>query len=891
MKKIFVVLGVLVSFLASAQVPKYNINYSNYDFANHLKVGKSLGIPKDTLASAPDSSIAIVNFVLYQKLGYWQPVSGTGTGSSLVDKVLDKGSVSYKGYGFHFYVQEAVYRIANLIYNSDSASITLSASDPDNPRKDVIYLATDGAVHVMQGVAAPSAAEPQLDGDQIKLTVIDIPAGSTTPALGQEVIYNENIEWTVTQSGATVDADNTSNVWIGSKSINWTNINQGDLIYLTRPLGSLNMLSWQAISISIQLKAILPITSFVRVTFFNGSLQVSNERPINLNRNSLVYQAIDVPTSDFVFSNYNIDRVRIRYTNSAGAAIHPGAYLDDIDLISGFVPTGGGGTSEFSYTLTMPSAFQTSPATVTNNGTHTVTGAGSTSQYIDGTGALRSFTAWHTQGAIDGVAKTAFGFGVSGNIFYQQYADATYPGLLSALSFRRFDSSSLRSVENGTGGDTLLVYVDPFTSKIKSLIAGTNVTFGVDGESITINASGGGGTTLYTGNSNLTSNRTLDGDNNSLSFIDLSEFTVKSPGTTTRIVADALSTSLYSAEGNAIIGVSDGRADITGDTYIGALSGFGSGNVTVNNDGKLIWSASVSTPTFQQVLDAGSTLTGSETIALGSNPLSLTGFYINSGSFNSATGGLALNTSSAPTLGLTTNYSGTSNFFARTASSEGAVASFANTSLSSTTGPGRIMNFARYSTGTPTDGIAADLGFFLETAGTGGAEGLISNRFVSKFSTVDHATRTSQVDLMGMDNAVEETFMNVQKDLIRFNNNADTAASKANVRNVLGGKQGADVASAAGAITLGGDGDVFEITGTSAITLISNLIWQQGSQVTLIFTSTATLTDGTANSGTNIGMELAGNANFSATADDVITLLLSEIGGTQRWREVSRTVN
>jgi hypothetical protein len=106
-----------------------------------------------------------------------------------------------------------------------------------------------------------------------------------------------------------------------------------------------------------------------------------------------------------------------------------------------------------------------------------------------------------------------------------------------------------------------------------------------------------------------------------------------------------------------------------------------------------------------------------------------------------------------------------------------------------------------------------------------------------------------------------------------------------------GGKQGADVASAAGAITLGSDGNVFEITGTNSITAIVNTSWQNGATITLLFTSTATLTDGTANSGTSIGFELAGNANFTASADDVITLVLSEIGGTQRWREVSRSVN
>lgn len=102
--------------------------------------------------------------------------------------------------------------------------------------------------------------------------------------------------------------------------------------------------------------------------------------------------------------------------------------------------------------------------------------------------------------------------------------------------------------------------------------------------------------------------------------------------------------------------------------------------------------------------------------------------------------------------------------------------------------------------------------------------------------------------------------------------------------------QGADVASVAGAIALGSDGNAFEITGTNAITLISNVNWQNGSVVTLVFTSTATLTDGTANSGTDIGMELAGNANFVGSAGATLTLVLSEIGGTQRWREVARSV-
>lgn len=104
-------------------------------------------------------------------------------------------------------------------------------------------------------------------------------------------------------------------------------------------------------------------------------------------------------------------------------------------------------------------------------------------------------------------------------------------------------------------------------------------------------------------------------------------------------------------------------------------------------------------------------------------------------------------------------------------------------------------------------------------------------------------------------------------------------------------RQGADVASVNGAIALGADGNMFELTGTNAVTLISNSGWQNGSEIVLLFTSTAQLTDGTANSGTDIGMELAANTNFVGSAGSVLTLVLTEIGGTQRWREKNRSVN
>ena len=144
----------------------------------------------------------------------------------------------------------------------------------------------------------------------------------------------------------------------------------------------------------------------------------------------------------------------------------------------------------------------------------------------------------------------------------------------------------------------------------------------------------------------------------------------------------------------------------------------------------------------------------------------------------------------------------------------------------------------------------------------------------------------------GSGNTVTVSPLDIASDIEFFlphETTGDTLAVRSLVRK--GFPQGADVASAVGAISLSDDATVFEITGTNAITLINNVNWHNGSEITLIFTSTASLTDGTANSGNNIGFELAANANFTASADDTITLILCEIGGTQRWREKCRSVN
>ncbi len=188
-----------------------------------------------------------------------------------------------------------------------------------------------------------------------------------------------------------------------------------------------------------------------------------------------------------------------------------------------------------------------------------------------------------------------------------------------------------------------------------------------------------------------------------------------------------------------------------------------------------------------------------------------------------------------------------------------------------------MLLLQKFQSGSASTLNGASIDILVETSAAS-ADSCLS--IVTRWMDKTYGSRTSQSILKGVSaGGVMTDILYLEGDKrVRFNGRAEET-------------QGADVASAAGAIALGYDGNTFEITGTAAITRISNVGWQNGSTITLIFTSTASLTTGTASSGTDIGLKLGGAANFNATADDAITLKLCEIGGTQLWREISRSAN
>jgi hypothetical protein len=125
-----------------------------------------------------------------------------------------------------------------------------------------------------------------------------------------------------------------------------------------------------------------------------------------------------------------------------------------------------------------------------------------------------------------------------------------------------------------------------------------------------------------------------------------------------------------------------------------------------------------------------------------------------------------------------------------------------------------------------------------------------------------------------------------------------TLATRATIGSLIGlqmssrlqRKQGADVASATN-LTVGNDGDVFELTGTTKVDLINATNFQEGSVITLIANESVVIDHGTATSGSNTQILLAGAVDYSMTAGDTLSLCLSSTtaGGTA-WREISRAI-
>ncbi len=480
-----------------------------------IKLANNDTTPLDGQTRDVMTSNAVYDFVTGRTLQLWQGLSDTAfairqaaAAPSCVNKTTSDWSVSWQGVGFNYSVHggltagQGTYQILCVSYLGDSATITFDAADPDQDRIDIIYLDATG-VHKREGsLSAPgTAVRPTVDAEEILLTEVLIAAGTTTPStLTQLLVYNENLgEATVSNTGTTTNADNTTFPYVDTKSVNVTNLTHNDQIFFTKlpDLSTWNVLGYDALSVAVRLKATMPTNANLGVALQVGTTTVGVEVIVPLVKTNVSsYQQISIPIASFGnIGNTNITRVRFRYIRPASGTNYTGLYLDYIYFVDGVITTGGGGGTA-TFTLNPMVGFSATPtATQQSPGTWTLTPTGYSSldNFLSPDGWQSLPEILSAIGTLDGRAKSADGAVVDEEEIFLQTVDATYPGLMTSAMFSKLDSNYY--IANYGDGDTLAL-PDPISAnitRIKSLIAGTNVTFTVTDSTITINSSGGGG--------------------------------------------------------------------------------------------------------------------------------------------------------------------------------------------------------------------------------------------------------------------------------------------------------------------------------------------------------------------------------------------------------------
>lgn len=271
---------------------------------------------------------------------------GGGSSSTLTGVV--SGGVPVWESGLTWRVSAATYYINGVLYTSAEDTITLTAADATHDRIDVIALDTSGNVVKIDGTAAASPSEPDIDqATQIKLTFVIVGATLTAPAgVTTEDIYKEDAEWTTSTSGSGFTKNSTNNPYAGTKDIEGTTVASGAYIQLQR--GSSTALdTFSALSLFVRSKASWTSGRVLRLQFYlNG---VAKGQAITLATgfwgfdSSITsgYQFVAIPLTQFVLPAGTLVN-QLRITDSGGSI---GFYIDNIILTSTATTVGGSGSS------------------------------------------------------------------------------------------------------------------------------------------------------------------------------------------------------------------------------------------------------------------------------------------------------------------------------------------------------------------------------------------------------------------------------------------------------------------------------------------------------------------------------------------------------------------
>lgn len=255
--------------------------------------------------------------------------------------LISGGVVQWTGSGYVFNGSGAFYRIAGNAYSSNPTQVTLSSPDPTNDRIDVFAVDVNSDLIVITGTPAATPVKPQVDpSTQLELTSVIVTAASTDPILTEEVIYDENTEWTGSSSGTgTANFASAVDPFQGSVSIETTNIQNGFQVILDNG-SDIDISTFQTFGFQIKLKANLGAGQNIQVVFLDSAnVAISNVLVLPLNKSlTSDYQFIGIVLSGMNFTTNLVRKVRFNYVRTSGGTTYTGYFLDIIKLEGGINP-------------------------------------------------------------------------------------------------------------------------------------------------------------------------------------------------------------------------------------------------------------------------------------------------------------------------------------------------------------------------------------------------------------------------------------------------------------------------------------------------------------------------------------------------------------------------
>tara|TARA_R110000772_G_scaffold145504_1_gene255436 strand:+ start:1923 stop:3923 length:2001 start_codon:yes stop_codon:yes gene_type:complete len=271
--------------------------------------------------------------------------------------LISGGIVQWTGTGYDFNVSPASARFDYILLNSDSDVLTLATPDVTNDRIDLFVLditfdangfPISMAANFITGTPAATPVEPQIDPSyQIRLTSVVVTASSTIPTLTDELIYDENVEWTGSSSGTgTVAFNSSTDPYQGALSVETTNIESFFSVIFDNG-SDLDITNYQTFGAFIKLKSSWVnnrINPFIRF-LTSADVPICPWKVLTLNKeNTSTYQFIGLNIEEIDFVNNTFSKIEFQYRKrDNGSVAVDGYFLDAVKLEAGINPpiTGG----------------------------------------------------------------------------------------------------------------------------------------------------------------------------------------------------------------------------------------------------------------------------------------------------------------------------------------------------------------------------------------------------------------------------------------------------------------------------------------------------------------------------------------------------------------------